>query len=75
MFVQWIELKMTENSAFFVTIWPKVKRFATFHCISVKLAGIVDQEKKYREKVKCESAALPFPELNYKHKLVKWMED
>lgn len=40
-----------------------------------RLAGIVDQERKYREKVQCESAALPFPEPNFKHKLVKWMED
>lgn len=37
--------------------------------------GIVDQEKKYAEKVKCASAVLPFPEPNFKHKLVKWYED
>ncbi|KAG0553792.1 hypothetical protein M758_12G040400 [Ceratodon purpureus] len=41
----------------------------------VEFEGIVDQEKKYREKVKCEQAAFPFPEPNFKHKLVKWMED
>jgi len=55
------------------TLDGKNERLRLSKCMS--FAGIVDQERKYREKVQCESAALPFPEPNFKHKLVKWMED
>ncbi|CAM6009962.1 unnamed protein product [Sphagnum balticum] len=41
----------------------------------VEFEDIVDQEKKYADKVKANIISMPFPEPNFKHKLVKWYED